>query len=645
MSRKQRILAYVAAGIATGLVAAGIVLYTMSRTEFGMERARRIAIGWLTKRVDGTVHIGSIGGRGLLGGVTLRDFYIIDRLGRPFMRADSAVLAYNWRTLVGGEIVIDRSTLYGARIFFERLPGDTIWNYQHVFPSRGAAGPRRLILLRNLRIRNGSAVVRMPYQPPPHFRRGDLQRAVLDTLPGGIAQVMRFDSLYGELSRVIWESPVEDGKLIDIRSLAGRGFVWREAMHVRGMRGTVTLRDTIVAFDIPDARLPSSNASLVGRVIMEEGQNFYDVRVDSRSFAFRDLQWLYPKLPDNGGGSGVLRIQSQRPRGTLWLATNTRIAAPGTRLAGSFGVVTGADSLYFTNVDLRASPLNLQLIQTIVPQKLPLKGLLVGTVELKGGLSALDTRGDVQLSDGDGRSGVKWRGRLNVRNGLGARDFRADVDKLDLALLNALRSDLNLKGRVTGHVEASGNIDSSVRFAADIHHYLSGYTSSFNGTGTYTGGSAPGLDIELNALPLSLDELADFYPALARLRGDARGPIRLYGALDDLAVKADLATVGGRAEIEGRLTRARATPRYAGDAVLHSFRVDRLIGELPETELDGKVSFDVAATATADAAGVVTARLARGRVRTVEFRNALAAIKLEQGHARIDTLSARTALG
>lgn len=645
MKRAQKTVAYLIGGVIAGFAIAAIVLLTISRTEFGMERARRYALKWLTNRVDGTVQIGGLGGNGLLGGVTVRNFSIIDKLGRPFMRADSVQLNYNWRTLVKGEVVIDHSTIYNTQIYFEQLPGDSIWNFQHVFPDRSKPGAppaaRRLILLNDMRIVNGTAIVRMPLDSI----RIATERDVLDTVPGGVAKVMRFDSLHGRLSRVIWESPTEEGKLIDVRTLSGRGFVWRDAMHVRDMRGTVTLRDTIVAFDIPDARLPSSRASLLGRVIMEEGQNFYDVRVDSRSFTFPDLHWLYPRLPNNGGGSGTLRIQSQRPKGTLWLATNTRLAAQGTRVAGSFGVVTGADSLYFTNVDLRASPLNLQLIQAMLPNKLPIDGLLVGTVELKGGLSSLDTRGDLKLSNHEGTQSVKWRGRVDVRHGLGARDFTADVDRFDLALVNSFARDFKLRGQLTGHIEASGNTRSSMQFAADIHHYLSGYTSSFTGKGTYTGGAQPGLNVELNALPLSLEEVSASYPALERLRGEARGPIRLTGALDNMEVHADLETLGGRARIDGRLMRTGARPRYAGDATLYSFRLDRLVNDLPETSLDGTVSFDVTATSPEDANGFINAQLAHGSVRDVDFRDARASLKINDGALRVDTMIARTMLG
>ena len=62
------------------------------------------------------------------------------------------------------------------------------------------------------------------------------------------------------------------------------------------------------------------------------------------SFSFADARWIYPRLPDGGGAMG-LRIQTL-PRGILWLVTDARLRAPGTNLAGTFGVVTGAAGLY-----------------------------------------------------------------------------------------------------------------------------------------------------------------------------------------------------------------------------------------------------------------------------------------------------------
>jgi hypothetical protein len=649
VKRGTRIAVYVLAGLTAGLVIASVVLVFLSRTPFAMERVRRFALGWLDDQVEGQVHIGRISGRGLLGGLTLHDFYIIDRRGRPFLAADSATIAYNWRTFVSGEIVIDHSTLYGPKIYLEQLPGDSIWNYQHVFPDRTPAqeppSRRRLILFNDARIVDGLTVVRIPFELNEDIEPIDTARTVIEQVPGGFARVLRFDSVNGRFSRVIWESPIEQGKLVDVRSLQAKTYVWREAARITDVRGTVTLRDTILTFDLPTVRMPNTQAAIVGRVVMEEGQNFFDVRADSRQFAFRDMLWLYPRLPNEGGGSGVLRIQSQRPSGILWLATNTRISAPGTRMSGSFGVVTG-DSMYFTNVDMRAAPLNLELIQDILPGRLPVDGLLVGTVEVKGPLSALETKGDMQLAHNGQRSGVKWRGIFDMRDGVDARSLRADLNRLDLAILTALRPDLQLRGQLTGHVEANGSAARGLTFAADIHHYLAGYTSSFDGDGVYhASGPNAGLDLRLNAQPLSFEQLAEAYPALVRLQGDARGPIRLYGALDDLQLEAELATLAGTAKVTGRLRRSNGQPEYVGEAVIADFQLDRLIDKLPATSLTGTVTFDVSGQTIHDAAGPIAARLERGKVSALDFQNAQTVMMLDRGSLRVDSLSARTRLG
>ena len=631
--------------MATGLIIAVIALYSLSRTQFGMDRVRTMALSWLEDRVQGEIHIGGFGGRGMLRGLTLHDFYIIDEKQRPFLSADSAVIAYNWRTFVTGRIVLDEATLYQPKIYLEQLPGDSIWNYQYVFPTPerapGQLPARKLIMFNNARVVNGSAVVRVPFEPHESIEADDTARSIIEQVPGGLAKVMRFDSVQSVISRLIWESPIEAGKLVDIRSLSGKGFVWREPVRVTALRGTLTVKDTIFAFDVPDVRMRGSQASMVGRVIMEEGYNFFDVRVDGKRFSFTDLQWLFPDLPDEGGGSGTLRIQSQRPNGILFLATNTRIAAPGTRLAGSFGIVTG-DSMYFTDVDMRAAPLNLELIEAVLPGKLPLDGFLIGTVEVKGPLSALDTKGDMHYAQTGARSGVKWKGTFDVRAGFTARNLRADVDRLDLAILTALRPDLKLRGHVSGRVEGSGNLDRSV-FAANIHHYLSGYKSSFDGDGVYDVDT--GLDLRLNARPLSFQELASAYPALERLRGDARGPIRLHGALDDLQVDAELETAAGLAKVNGRLQLTNGVPRYSGSATISAFQLDELIAKLPATSLSGSVAFDIAGSTAADATGRITSRLTNGRISSVDFRDAHSAMTLENGSLRVDSLSASTPLG
>jgi hypothetical protein len=131
---------YIGVGVLAGLVVALTAITLLTRTEWGMERARRFAVRWLDDRIEGELRIGRITGPGLLGGVRIHDFGIIDPRGRPFLSTDSLELAYDWRTLLAGRIVLNRVVLHRPEIHHRTLPGDTVWNYEHVFPP-GEPGP------------------------------------------------------------------------------------------------------------------------------------------------------------------------------------------------------------------------------------------------------------------------------------------------------------------------------------------------------------------------------------------------------------------------------------------------------------------------------------------------------------------------
>src|SRR5690606_17834051 len=160
-----------------------------------------------------------------------------------------------------------------------------------------------------------------------------------------------FGEADAEFPRVLWESPVEEGKLFRIRRLSTRGYIWKTPFELDDLSGVVTIRDSLISFEADRFRLPGSRGSGVGRIILGD-RNLYDIRIVGDEVQFADLQWLYPPLPDEGSGELVFRIQSQPEGGTLWLAQDAHLRAPGTVLRGDFGIVTG-DTLYFTQVNLR----------------------------------------------------------------------------------------------------------------------------------------------------------------------------------------------------------------------------------------------------------------------------------------------------
>jgi translocation and assembly module TamB len=650
VSRSLRLAAYVGVGLLAGLLVALLAIVVITRTEWGMERARGYVVAWLEERVDGELRLGRIAGPGLLGGVMIHDFAIVDPLGRPFVSADSVELGYDWRTLLAGRIVLNRVALYQPIAAFERLPGDTLWNFERVFPpgEPGDPGERTLILFNDARIVNGQVAIRLPFEPDGPIQPDDTARIVVERVPSGLVRTFGFRDVNARLNRVIWESPIEPGRLFDVASVQARGYVWREPVVIRDARGTVTTRDSVITFDMPDVSLPSSNAGILGRVVTRPGQpTQVDIRVDGRRLVFADMQWLYPNLPQEGGGTLTLRIQSQ-PRGVLWLAEDARLSAPGTQVAGSFGVVTG-DTLYFTQVNLRASPLDIQLLEDILPGDLPVEGLLVGTVEIRGPISALQTTGDVQLTGpvrGSG-SAVAWRGVLDLRDGqVAARSMQADVRNLELALLTALKEDLHLTGTVSGRVEGSGRAERLSFTAALRHASANGAHSRLDGGGTLTGAGAGRLyDLTVHATPVTLQDLAAQVPSLRGLQGDLQGPVRLTGTADDLHFDAGLSTPGGDLALSGRVQRAGATQRVTALAVASAFRLHALRPELPETVVNARVEVDVVGDDLATMTGRVHLVLDSATHRGLPIGRVLLGGQLADGVLLVDSASLFTAAG
>lgn len=388
MTRRRRIVLFAIAGFLTGIILAVITVQSVTRSDYGREFVRDYAFRWLDERIFGRLEIVRISGGGLLGGLTLHGFSIWDEKGRPFVITDSATVEYGWRRFLSGEIRFDRVKLWRPQLYVEQLPGDTAWNYQYIFADTTPdVGPnrRKLIVFENAEVANATIVIRRPFEQDDPVAIDDTARLVLEQVPGGTAKVMRFERVNAELDRVVWESPIETGRLFRVKSATGRGFIWKDPVTVTALAGEVTTRDSIISFNVERVEFGASKATVEGRVIMEEGLNFYDVIVDGSILQLRDLQWLYPRFPQAGHASLTLRIQTQRPKGILWYASNARIVTPGTQMSGNFGIVVG-DTLYFTDVNLRAAPLNVQLLEDMLPGGLPVHGLLIGTVQVKGPL-------------------------------------------------------------------------------------------------------------------------------------------------------------------------------------------------------------------------------------------------------------------
>ncbi len=643
-------LRWIVVALVALLAVVAVAILVLTRTPWGVERVGQYAVTSLGRGIHGRLRVGRIDSRRLLGGVTLRDVSITDSAGNPFVHVDSARATYGWRSLLRGQIVLSSLELFRPVVVIEELPGDTLWNYEKIFyDTTTAPGAPRLVQFHDVTIHDGDATVAFPFEQKPPILPSDTARLIIRRAGRGLQRVLYFRGIDAGLPDVLWESPAEPGRLIKIARVSGKGFVWVTPFDLRQAAGMVALHDSVVAFDAREVKLPATQGRLVGRVVVHDTANDYDIQIATDRLAFSDLHWLYPKLPSDGGGSGNMRILTV-PRGTLWLMSAARLHAPGTNVAGSFGIVTG-DTLYFTQVSLRASPFDLKLVESILPGKLPIQGLLVGTVVVQGPLSALRTHGDLRLAGGPGGAApsfVRWEGTVDLRGPYGATNFRADVDSLDLALLSALDPALKLRGALTGRIDADGRLDRNIRLVADVQHTLpgGGAPSHVTGSGNVSWTrQASSFDLKLEAVPVALDALAQAFPALRRLGGTARGPVTVKGSLADLLVDADLQTPAGRLAVNGRFDLASRRPAYHAAGELTGFHLDQIVSGLPETSISGRYRVDGAGSGLGTAEATVGLDLTSGRAGGVALHGGTLRLSLADGLARVDTLRLTTAAG
>jgi hypothetical protein len=404
--RGVRMLAWGLGGVALGVALLLLVLNVVARTERGHEFVLGRTLAALGKNVrGGKLFVERIDGN-LFEGAKLYGLRLQDNQGRAFVVADSAYLNYTVTSLISPRIHISKATLYEPEIYIFKLPGDSLWNYQAIFADttrKNPTAPRieRATLLDTLRVINGIARLQTPWAPDsalsPRAQRvavadalSDTSLALVDTVRGGYIRTMNFTRLNGRLSRIRFAPGTQTGSRIHVDSLRGVAQIFRKPVQFNQVQGQIALLRGHVELDAPVLRLPGSTLSMSGVVRTDsfpawfprDRAPMYDLAFRSDSVAFRDLQWLYPRFPPEARGSLSLRIE-HRPGGLMFLARETDVTAPGTHLVGDFGMILG-DTLRFVDVDLKADPVRVSTIEKMLPEGLPVRGLVLGGVDIRG---------------------------------------------------------------------------------------------------------------------------------------------------------------------------------------------------------------------------------------------------------------------
>jgi translocation and assembly module TamB len=318
----------------------------------------------------------------------------------------------------------------------------------------------------------------------------------------------------------------------------------------------------------------------------------------------------------------------------------------------------GGPVLEVTDVDLRAAPVNFDLLRTLAGGPFPydFQGDLTGRCAgpaARSPASGWPTRrwpfADAHVPGAVSR--VRGRGGLDILRPAETkfRDFAVEAERVDLRTVQYVNP---LFPRLGGVVRGRARLDSSyldVRFRDAVLTHADGPAAptTVAGAGRVTFGSkVTTYDLALDARPLSFTTLARSYPALPA-RGTFAGPIRVRGATDDLELVTRLTGAAGALAFDGRVN-ARG-PVYAARGRFAAEALDpRLLtgsAALPPAALTLRGTADLRLSSLADAAGSVAVDLGRSTLAGSVLDAGVLRARAERGRLVFDTLDVAGAAG
>jgi hypothetical protein len=372
-----------------------LILALVTRTTWGHERVLGFTLETLGGQLNGTLKVERLTGN-VFTGARLYEISLVDEDGEPLMSADSAFIEYRLPTFLGGDVVIQHLELFSPRLSLVRMPGDTLWNYQRVLQAPDERDPLeipRATLIEWMRVVDARISIGMEWVADPDLTpreqdallRGaltDTARLVAVAVPSGHLRMMSVGLAAATISELFIGADERGGTYLKVDTAQGEVRLWRDPpLQLRHLTGELNLREGVMRFNSPRVVFPASELRAVGEVDLREGEPKYHVVISGEQIAFADMQWLYPRFPDEGGGALRLRLLT-REDGFYFFARDIDLRAPGTRVRGQFGMLLG-DTVRFVDPDLVAEPLNMRTVEQLLPTGLPVRGLVIGGAEIQ----------------------------------------------------------------------------------------------------------------------------------------------------------------------------------------------------------------------------------------------------------------------
>src|SRR5213596_730366 len=361
-------------------------------TRAGRSLLARVGSAVVANAVHGSIEVGEVRGS-LLTGVVLTDVRLLDPDSTLVAWLPRAELGYNPIDFAAGRVVfmevrLDRPIINivqhanGKTNFDELLrlgEKDTV-----TVKPLGPAGPRSLILLRNVQIVDGSLTLRLQKHGEVTSANEEIEFSGED----GRYRIRRFEHLNARLAALRIQAPRERGIRIDFLRLATESSDPR--LSIADLEGRITIDGHDLDVDLARVRFPGTQFSARGTVKWPRDTVLWNLAMRADSATLTDIRFIDPRFPEHAVLHGGVTLSSHGGRVLEIELRPLDLALGKGRLTGHVTAYSAADSglVALRQGDLQARDLSLELVRPYV-DTLPFAGRLTGQTIVDGPMRAL----------------------------------------------------------------------------------------------------------------------------------------------------------------------------------------------------------------------------------------------------------------
>ena len=588
--RAERLAWFSPSRIKRGLIAGALFLVlaavVTTQTKQGQHLALRAALNRVQSSLSGELTIQGVRSGTLLTGATMTEVRLDAEDGRPIFSADSIVVRYSILAALSGGQSIRSTMFWGLDLEVSRYTSEESVNLSRVLAHRDSEAELDISeSVAELRLGQvGFRESRVRILTPTMKRSG--QRLVQGP-EGVVLRELTFDSLDIDIEEAILSVSSEPQFTARLNSLSSSVGVLEEPLVIEEALGFVSYGQQGIT--ISEGRYTLPGGVIQGDLTLgprTEGQPWV-LTADIQSegwMPLSDIGWIDARIPEGRfRGAAELRIEDG-----VHLAVQdieTELEAGNVLFNGG---VTFDEGLTLSGMQVTANPLPLDLLEPWIERDIPIDGWLSGEASFNGALADLSSQGRVTLVPtglGGTPTTAEFQGAIHMGNNPGATGFSVSMGSMNYDVLSALWPEFPWAGSGNGRVQIDGRVEGGVMVVADMEHLSAASLQTVTQVnGMFWRGVEAGswiTDMSVDFQPLAVGVLGGIAPDL-QLRGDARGSVVLSGALDDVAIEADLTVNDGHVRGRGNMDLGSPTDRYTIEIEAYELPLFALSGRVPE---------------------------------------------------------------